>query len=583
MTKKLSITLLILIGFLVYLPSFWNQFLWDDEQFIYRNQHVLEFNIPAILTENTIAGAGEISNYYRPLTSLTFAIDHAIWGLQPFGFHLTNTTLHILSAILVFLLLRQLGLKQVSFWIAAIFLLHPLQTESVTYVNSRGDSLYATLVLLSLYSFALGFKKRSFTLPLSDRTITISDAHLFLLSIVSYILALFSKEIAIAAVAIHTTLLLRNMVLSKADLQKWIKQHSAAIYTWIALWGTAISYLIARATILNFNNSFNFSGHEASYSSSILVRLLTFSKTLWWYWKWLFVPYPLHMEREIEVVTSFASPWPWATLLVILIVLAFGFVEWRRKQSVWIWFGWSWFFIWLSPMSGIIPINGILYEHWLYMPMIGFWLTLYGFFKLSNIKIPQKIAVYGLSVLLIIAAMLTIRQNYIWRAPIPFYEYTLQYTSSARLHNNLAMAYDAEGMTEKAISEYQAALEISNLYPQIYYNLGNSYVQLNDLENAEKSFLNALTLNPQFEPVYGSLINLYLNQHKYEQALPLIDAILQNYPQQSDFWLIQGMTLLQLERADEAEVAFSKAQQFSLSPAQTTQAIKNIKTEVGSQ
>lgn len=582
MTKKLSLTLLISIGFLVYLPSFWNQFLWDDEQFIYRNQHVLEFNLPAILTENTIAGAGEISNYYRPLTSLTFAMDHAIWGLQPFGFHLTNTTLHILAAVLVFLLLRQLGLKQGSFWIAALFLLHPLQTEAVTYINSRGDSLYAFLVLLSLNSFMLGIKKRSFTLPLSDRRVTISPLHMFTLSVITYVLALFSKEIAIAAVAIHTTLLVRNWLVSKASFSQWFAQQKEAVISWVILWITAISYLIARATLLNFNNSFNFAGHEAAYSSSVIVRLLTFTKTLWWYWKWLFVPYPQHMEREIEVVTSLASPWPWASLLVIISMLLLGFFEWKKKKSVWIWFGWSWFFIWLSPMSGIIPINGILYEHWLYVPMIGFWLTLYGCYKLSNLKFSNAITTHTLSALLVVAALLTIRQNYIWRAPIPFYEYTLQYANSARLHNNLAMAYDAEGMTDKAILEYQAALSISNAYPQIYYNLGNAYVQKNDLEQAEQAYLQALNLSPQFEPVYGSLINLYLNQQKYETLLPLIDTLLQTYPQQSDFWLIKGLAHFHTQQPQDAEAAFKQAIQVSPTPLQTAQIVENIKAETAS-
>ena len=88
-TKKL---VLILIGatFLAYFSSFSNPFIWDDEQFITSNAYVRNFDIGKIFTTNTVAGAGVQSNYYRPLTTLSFAVDTAIWGSNPFGFHLTN-------------------------------------------------------------------------------------------------------------------------------------------------------------------------------------------------------------------------------------------------------------------------------------------------------------------------------------------------------------------------------------------------------------------------------------------------------------------------------------------------------------
>ena len=118
-TLKKYCLLLIGIGILVYTPSLTNKLFWDDEQFIYNNQHVKRFDIVKIFTTNTIDGAGETSNYYRPLTTLSFAFDYQLWGINPIGYHLTNTLLHTSAGVLVFLLLLSLGMtKKPAFTIA---------------------------------------------------------------------------------------------------------------------------------------------------------------------------------------------------------------------------------------------------------------------------------------------------------------------------------------------------------------------------------------------------------------------------------------------------------------------------------
>ena len=104
------ILLLVVLTIVSYASSLNNAFVWDDEQFIYNNNYVKQFVVSKLWTENTIAGAGQTSTYYRPLTTFSFAVDHAIWGLNPFGFHLTNTLLHmgagiLLSALLALLLI----------------------------------------------------------------------------------------------------------------------------------------------------------------------------------------------------------------------------------------------------------------------------------------------------------------------------------------------------------------------------------------------------------------------------------------------------------------------------------------------
>src|SRR5258708_6112431 len=100
--KHAPILILVVVGFFTYVNSFHNQFLCVDDYFISQNLLIKSLKYtPQIFTSNTIAGAGQISDYYRPLTSLSFAVDHAIWGWNVVGFHLTNTLLHIGVGVMV--------------------------------------------------------------------------------------------------------------------------------------------------------------------------------------------------------------------------------------------------------------------------------------------------------------------------------------------------------------------------------------------------------------------------------------------------------------------------------------------------
>lgn len=559
---------LIAATFLVYLPSFGNQFIWDDEQFIYRNQYVQDFNISKILTTNTIAGAGENSNYYRPLTTLSFAIDYQLWGDSVAGFHFTNTLLHSLAGIMLFLFLIEIGIgKKTSFWIALIFLLHPIQTEAVGYINSRGDSWYATCGLASLYLFTRIINQRPIVLRVYQSQITLNLWAMMILSALLYLGSILGKEIGIAIFGLMMiTVLFQLIPLYRHKyhrLKKLLAKQQAAIVTLITSFLFAVSYLLGRATILNFANSFNFYNGENLYASSLLVRLLTFTKIFFIYLQLLIFPYPLHMERFTDLVTSFSTIWPWMFLMINLVTLILAYYEWQKKKSLLIIFGWSWFFIMLAPVSGIIPINGLLYEHWLYLPMVGPLITLLGIARLLStltyrrlIKVCQPIMIG----VIILFAGLTIRQNYLWGNPIRFYSYLLQHTGSARIHNNLAMALSDAKRYDEALTQYQLAINNGTNYPQVYHNRGNVYRDLGEFEAATADYRQAIQIDPNFYYSYNSLIALYFSQEKYQEALKEILVAQNQFPNSTDYKLMEVEVLLKDNRFEEASEKIKKYQ-----------------------
>ncbi|MDA1079076.1 MAG: tetratricopeptide repeat protein [bacterium] len=496
LAKQLQLTL-VALALVCYLPFLGNKLVWDDEQFIYSNAHVRNFAVGKIFTTSTTDGAGIISNYYRPFTTLSFAIDQQFWGLNPVGYHLPNMLLHLGSGLLLFYLLYLIGLsRNVSFWISALFIIHPIQTEAVVYANSRGDSLYTFFAILALTSFLYAYKQKSLALRFYEQRFVIKPLIFAIATPLLYLSSILSKEIGIATLGLFGLVYLQQILTNQ-------KKHAFRKIDIAVLVGVGVIagvYLWLRGSVLNFDNSYNFYSNASLYGSSIVVRLLTFSKVIWIYFQLLLAPFPLHMERDIELVTTLRSIFPWATLALVTALSWLGWREYKNSRQVWIWLGVGWFFGMLAPVSGIIPINGILYEHWLYVPMIGFFICIFGLLKNSKkyFKSSEKYVHIILSIFAAILIILTLRQNYIWGSPIRFYSHLLQYTESARIHNNVAMAYADEQELEKALEHYERSLEIAQVYPQTYYNMANLYIAMGKYEEAIPLLEKALELAPEF-------------------------------------------------------------------------------------
>ena len=119
------------VGLSLYANSFSNQMFWDDDDGILNNAFVKDWSyFPQYFSENLIAGASLVSNYWRPMLLAVYSFEWHLWGDSPIGYHLVNTLAHIASAILLFFLLFKLFRRRwLAFLTSLIFLVHPLQTE----------------------------------------------------------------------------------------------------------------------------------------------------------------------------------------------------------------------------------------------------------------------------------------------------------------------------------------------------------------------------------------------------------------------------------------------------------------------
>lgn len=514
--------------FVAYLPSFGNPFIWDDEQFIYKNAFVQEFNLGKIFTTNSIAGAGEVSSYYRPLTNLSLALDYQIWELNTLGYHLTNTLLHVLASIMLYLVLRQLKLGNfTSLAISLIFALHPLQTQTVIYINSRGDSLYALFSFLSIFSILKLLQKQTAKIAIYNLRLQITENWWAFIALVFYILAILSKEIALATIGVWVLigawfLLSQKGFLNnpRKDLERFLKDQRKFLTAFGAGLIFVIFYLWTRSNLLHLPEIESTYPPDDPYGSSVLVRLATFAKVLFIYVGLIFLPHPLYMERTTDYVLSLFSGWVIGALLLGALFVFLGWREYKKRSSLQIWFGFGWFFCFLIPVSGIVPINGLVYEHWLYLPIIGFCIAMVGVLRLFNFEKYLNILnkKYLLASVLVTYILLIWHQSYIWGDHVRFYEHNLKYAKTSRLYNNLAMAQAEKGELDKALESYNSALEISSNYPQIYHNIANVYLDKNELPMAESWYQKAIKTDPGFYQSHLQLIRLAVYAGDFEKA-----------------------------------------------------------------
>lgn len=498
------VLLFTVLGVLIYGNTLSNNLLWDDDDNIVRNIYIKDFRyVPNLFTENQIAGAGFKSNQYRPILLLSYSIEYHLINLNPFFYHLTNMVLQIINSILVWYVIKKIvteikpgSSSWIAFITATLFLIHPVQTEAVAYIAGRTDLLGTMFILLGIATF------------LKNRIRTLTKA--VLLSTL-YICGILSKEsVLIFPVVIATTYTFIRI--SKTQKEK-NSTDLELVFVTFPLLIIAVTYIVLRLTLLNFVNTLNVYGYENILTESIIIRIYTFLSTLPEYLTIFVFPLHLHTERFLSPSVSLIEKNTFIGLCIVICSIATAFI-WRKRNPL-ITYGIAWFFITIFLTSNIpFPVNAILTEHWLYTPSIGIFLILSVLITAICIRIKSKKYLYRafLVIILSMSIALAIRtsiRNYDWKDQITLYEHTIKYNkNSARIYNNLAMAYAEKGLSDKALKNYQNAVTISDQYPQTHHNIANIYIEKGESDKAIEEYKKALSIDPTFIFSYKPLIDL---------------------------------------------------------------------------
>lgn len=504
---KECIVLLILLGFIAYLPSLFGNFIWDDEDFITENQYVKTFQIDKFFTRNAIEGRGKISNYYRPIQFTLYSIIYKVAGPNPFFFHFVGVILHISAAIALLLFLNRLINKtSVSFIITLFFLMHPIQTESVSYISGLSDALFSLFMFSSLYFFIQEKRTKKQTI----------------LSIIFFICSLFSKELGLMTIGILFWIIILFTT----------HRNRTNIYLFISFCLIGGAFLLARTTFLQFSDITE-AWKGTLYGSSLSVRLGTFFHNFFIYISIIIFPKDLFMERDFSIPVMSSALTIWTLFFVITVGTIIAVIGMTKKEQEKLFFFFLTFLTCMLPFTGIMLLNGIFYEHFLYVPLLFFTGFIIYFFKLL---IPKKTGILLLCVILLLFFIRSYIRQFEWIDNIRFYEQTLTHApKSVRIINNLGMEYAQKGMLKESIRTYQRGISIDKRIPNLYHNIGNSYITLGNTKEAEQYFIKAIEVNPSFIFSYSALINLYMQTNQTEKIKEWAEKAYVQFPQNNEF------------------------------------------------
>ncbi|MEE8359569.1 MAG: tetratricopeptide repeat protein, partial [Candidatus Omnitrophota bacterium] len=522
----LSILLLVVLGFALYLNSTGGQFVWDDAYLVKNNIYIKSWgHIANIFTKDIAAGAQTQSNFYRPIQMLTYMFDHSIWGLNVRGYHLTNIFLHVLAGACVYWFTALLFTNpRLSLFSSVLFVVHPVMTEAVCYISGRADLLAGVFMLLSIICYIKSLRSKK-SMP-------------YIIALVSYAAALLSRE---SPLMLPVLLLVYHYAFKKKlDLKRFLP-----------MVGIAALYVVLRFTHLKALLP------HTIVDTTIFQRAPGFFVAFTEYLRLLILPIGLHMEYGNGLFSIF-HPKAIFGLFAFAGILAYSF---KKRNSPVIFFSITWFILTLLPQSNLYPINAYMAEHWLYMPSIGFFILLASGLERVYIKErSRRLAVAGAVSLTLFFSCLTVMQNATWKDPIAFYERTLRYApESFRAHNSLGIKYDEMGDKERAIVSYKKAIERNPYFIYPYHNLATAYASMGNTEEAIKWYEKAIQISPSFGGTYFNLGNLYGRIGKSDEAIRAYKEALKRYPEYVEAYFNLGNAYKAAARYEEAIDAYTEA------------------------
>lgn len=508
---------------LCYADSLQNQYVFDDLHLIAASSKITGIeNLPRLLL------SGKLSAYYRPLRTITYTLDYTLnkklwhrfasrqWtdrGLVPIGYHIASIFYHLLTAVLAYLVIYRLSSSaRAAFIGAGLFLLHPVHTDSVTYISGRRDILF-TLFYLAGFYFFLRYRQ--------------SQKRRFIIAtFLVYLLSVGSKEMGVTLPALF---LVYDLVInfSRDDagsaagrgkalfssLKKSLAQ-AYCLYPFTFLGALAFSYYKIFIKSPSLQHTY--------YGGSALATFLTVARILVHYLKLILFPVRLNADYSFDAFplsTAVYEPSALASLMALLLMgyLAFKLLDTRKMIA----FGIAWFFITLLPVCHIIPHHELLAEHYLYLPSVGLCLAmaLTGERFLAEGKHAALLTLCFIAV----AALFSIRiadRNRDWNDSLILYEKTVKTSPRcARAHCNLGEAYASRGRMDEAVSECRQALAINPRYAEASYNLGFAYYKKGLFDEAIAEYKDAISIEPRYPKAINNLGSAYLKKGEANMAI----------------------------------------------------------------
>lgn len=550
--------LLVVAGALVHWNGFGGVLVFDDLPAIRDNPTIRTlWPLTVPLSPPHDSGVGG-----RPLANLTFALNHAIGGLDVRSYHLTNLILHLASALLLFGVVRRtVGTARVQFaWsVAMLWTVHPLTTAAVSYLSQRTELLMAFFYLLTLYAFKRGVEteRRSWLVT----------------SVVACALGMMSKEVMVTAPVL--VLLYDRTFVAGSFTAAWRQRSGYYIAlgsTWLLLAALLTTDLAQRSVGYGLGVS------AWQYALVECRALLLYAKLSLW-------PTPLVFDYGRVYSENVGGALALGIVIILLVVWSVRAVLRRSAAG----FLGACFFVLLSPTSSIVPITDQpIAENRAYLPLA---LVCVGVTAAARAAFGRHIRLVILPMALALS-LVTVQRNRIFRseiavwtdttvkrpqnprahfnrgvvlldagqieAAIPEFERTFQLDPNyAEAHNSLANAMLQLERLPDAIAHYTEAVRLRPSYVRAWYNMGLALLRSGDAAGAAARLGECLRLSPNFAAAHNALGNALFERDQPALAVPHYEKALQLEPSLTDAHYNCGNALLALGQVDRAVAHFA--------------------------
>jgi len=518
-------------GIAAYFNSFSVPFLFDDFYHIVENPRIRSLLHPMqILTGTT-----------RPLVSLSLAINYALGGLSVWGYHAFNLAVHLLAGLTLFGVIRRTLLTErlrarcgdqsaeLALAVSLLWVVHPLQTESVTYIIQRGESLMGLFYLLTLYCVIRGWRGPA---------------------VLCCALGMLAKPVMLTAPLM--AILYDRIFLSQSWAELLRKR-------WKLYAGLAATWLILPPVLAGGVPEYRDRVGLHLQQISPAAYLLTQPGVILHYLRLSFWPHPLILDTHWPVVTGLRQAGLPAAAAGGLLAATL----WALRRRPEIGFLGAWVFGILAPTSSLLPIADIAFEHRMYLPLAA--VLLLSLLGLQALLRRRRLLFCAVLFLLIPAAALaTFHRNELYRDPVAFWADQIPHRpDNARAHVNLGAALQAAGRSPEAMEAFRKALSLQPDQADAHNNLATMFLLQNDLGQAEFHYREALRLSPDLAMAHKGMGMLLQKKGRLEEAAAEYIQALRLNPVFSDARVQLGLIRQTQGRPQEAFEQYREALKFN--------------------
>jgi protein O-mannosyl-transferase len=503
------IAALALLAALPYLNTLSNGFVWDDSTQVLTNPYIRNLHHFREIFTTTVwsyrGGAEAATAYYRPLMTLLYLACFQLFGPVASVFHLANVLLNALVVIALFKVTERMFQRRgLAFAAAAMFALHPIHSEAVDWIAAVTDLELAFFYLITFWFFL--------TLPVNHLGRARKKLLAQLGMTAGYVMALLSKETAVTLPLLAT--LYEHLYRDDRSETSW----SQKLSRYGAMWALAVVYLTFRVHFLTLVKTARFIQSEDVPLSAVGLVGQYVWKFLWPVRLSAFYVFPDNSLWDL-----FARV-PGGLVAIVFLAILF-WILWGRARRVS--FGVLWFVVTLAPVLNPrwMPAN-VVSERYLYLPSVGLcWVMAWAAVSLFDWLAGRRAALRwvlaaALTVLALLCVIRIFTRNRDWHDELTFFTRTV-----AASPNSVQMLIDLG---------------------QVYFNRG-------DLKSAEREWLQARKIAPDYPILLDGLGALYTRQHRYDDATDALQRCIQQSPEDVEAHVNLGQAYAQMGQVQPAE------------------------------